>query len=292
MTHATTDVTDLEQQRHPARVSIDDGAPRSAEPSGRRQARSHRPRSAFSRGLSWFSVGIGLGHLIAPKRLARLMGLSARPRTLNLMRALGGALVAAGSVALIDAWTGRRFPAKSALTGRKPIRRSMTIARSPAEVYRFWRDFQNLPKFMVHLESVETLDATHSYWRARSVGKQTFEWNAEIVEDRPNELIRWRTMSSSQVTHEGVVRFVEAPGGRGTEIHVGATYEPPGGPLGRAIALVFGKEPSQQIEGDLRRLKQVMEVGEVIESDASVHRGAHPARPSVAPRIRKHGGQP
>jgi len=205
---------------------------------------------------------------------------------------VGGALAAVAGVTLLDAWAGwHTGRAEGTSAAQQPVRRSTTIARPPAEVYRFWRDFQNLPKFMVHLESVETLDSTHSYWRARSVGNKTFEWNAEIVEDRENELISWRTVGGSQVAHAGVVRFVKAPGGRGTEIHVEATYDPPGGPFGRVVALAFGQEPSQQIEGDLRRLKQVLEAGEVVQSDASVHRGPHPARPSVAPRVRKHGGR-
>jgi uncharacterized membrane protein len=124
------------------------------------------------------------------------------------------------------------------------------------------------------------------------VAGKTFEWNAEIVEERENELIQWRTLGDSQVAHAGVVRFRSAPGGRGTEIHVEASYDPPGGVFGRAVALAVGQEPSQQIEGDLRRLKAVLETGEIVESDASIHRGPHPARPSVMPKVRKHGGRP
>jgi uncharacterized membrane protein len=142
---------------------------------------------------------------------------------------------------------------------------------------------------MLDLESVETLDSKRSYWRARSVGGKTLEWNAEIVDDRENELISWRTVGGSEVAHAGMVRFIAAPGGRGTEIHVQASYDPPAGVFGRAIALAVGREPSRQLDGDLRRLKQVLEAGEVVESDASIHRGMHPARPSVEPRVRKHG---
>ena len=293
--------------------------------------------------LRSLGIGLGLWQLLAPWRVARLVGVSSQRRNLILIRALGarkvalglglltvrkrpsrwlwaraagdilelgllgnalrsrrsdrtrvsGALAAVAGVSLLDAWSARhsqRMLAGSAAP--VPIRRSTTIARPPADVYRFWREFKNLPKFMVHLESVEMLDETRSYWRARGVGGKSFEWNAEIVEDLENELISWRTMGrGSQVAHSGVVRFVAAPGGRGTEVRVEATYDPPGGPLGRAIALAFGQEPSQQIDGDLRRLKQVLETGEVIDSDASIHRGMHPARPSVAPRVRRHGGQ-
>jgi uncharacterized membrane protein len=106
------------------------------------------------------------------------------------------------------------------------------------------------------------------------------EWEAEIIEDRPNERISWRSVQPADVPNIGTVQFRSAPGGRGTEIHVELRYDPPGGKLGAAVAKLFGKEPAQQVKGDLRRLKQVLETGEVVHSDASVHRGLHPAQPS------------
>lgn len=267
---------------------------------------NQRRNLVLIRALGVRKLAVGLGLLTVRKRPSRwlwaraagdilelgLLGNALRSRRSDRTR-VTGALAALAGVSLLDAWSARQNQRVLAgSTARIPIRRSTTIARPPADVYRFWRDFKNLPKFMVHLESVETLDETRSYWRARGVGGKSFEWNAEIFEDRENELISWRTMGrGSQVAHAGVVRFVAAPGGRGTEIHIEATYDPPGGPLGRAFALAFGQELSQQIEGDLRRLKQVLEAGEVVESDASIHRGMHPARPSVAPRVRRHGGQ-
>jgi uncharacterized membrane protein len=266
---------------------------------------NQRRNVALIRALGARKLAVGLGLFIGRRRSrwhwARtagdilelsLLGNALRSRKNDRAR-VTGALVAVAGVGLLDAWSARQNQGTLASNAaRVPIRRSTTIARPPGEVYRFWRDFKNLPKFMVHLESTEVLDATRSYWRARGVGGKTFEWNAEIVGDRENELISWRTVGrGSQVAHVGVVRFVAAPGGRGTEVHVEATYDPAGGPLARAFALAFGQDPSQQIEGDLRRLKQVLEAGEVIESDASIHRGMHPARPSVAPRIRRHGGQ-
>jgi uncharacterized membrane protein len=182
---------------------------------------------------------------------------------------------------------GRSAASSSAAAAPRTVRRSTTIARSPDEVFAFWRDFQNLPRFMLHLESVEVLDPQRSRWRARGPIDSSFEWNAEIVDERASELISWRSIAGSEVINNGVVRFRPAPGGRGTEVHVEATYAPPAGALGRLIALAAGEEPGQQIEGDLRRLKQVLETGEVVASDASIHRGKHPARPTVAPTIRK-----
>jgi uncharacterized membrane protein len=107
------------------------------------------------------------------------------------------------------------------------------------------------------------------------------QWEAEIVLDRPNEAIGWRSVEgSTSIPNRGVVRFSPAPGERGTLIYVELKYEPPAGTLGAAFAKLFGEEPGQQIASDLRRLKQVLETGEVVHSDASIHRAPHPARPS------------
>ncbi len=162
------------------------------------------------------------------------------------------------------------------------IRRSITVNRPPEDVYRFWRNFENLPQFMEHLESVRVIDDRRSHWIARAPAGATVEWDAEITEDRPGELIGWRAVQHAQVPNRGAVRFAPSPDG-GTEVRVELRYEPPGGKLGAGIAKLFGEEPGQQVSGDLRRFKQVMELGEVVHSDASIHRGMHPARPADAP---------
>lgn len=159
------------------------------------------------------------------------------------------------------------------------VKTSITINRSPEEVYRFWRDFSNLPRFMAHLESVHVLDDRRSRWKATAPAGSSVEWDAEILEDEPNRRIAWHSLQNADVANWGEVRFLPAPGGRGTEVHVVLRYEPPGGALGAAVAKLFGEEPGQQVRGDLRRLKQVLETGEVVHSDASIHRGTHPARP-------------
>ncbi len=110
------------------------------------------------------------------------------------------------------------------------------------------------------------------------------EWDAETTEDRPNERIAWRSVEGADVSNAGAVRFVRAPGGRGTEIHVEMRYDPPAGTLGRLVAKLFGEEPSQRVEGDLRRFKQVMEIGEVVRSDASLAGGLHLAQPPETPQ--------
>jgi uncharacterized membrane protein len=160
------------------------------------------------------------------------------------------------------------------------VLRSITINREPEAVYEFWRELTNLPTFMAHLEAVEETDGK-STWRAKGPAGVTISWDAEVVLDRPGECIAWRSIDgSTTVPNRGVVRFQKAPGGRGTEVQVELKYEPPGGAIGAAFAKLFGEEPSQQISGDLRRLKQVLETGEVLQSDASIHRGPHAARPA------------
>ena len=341
MNHASTDSTRTEGARSLAyrRASADAWERRGRHPPSQAlDGSSDRGLSRWALGLGWFSVGLGLGQVLAPRQLARLIGVSDGPRTRRLMRALGIRELAAGvgllsgrrparwlwarvagdlvqlgllgnllrsrrarrlrlgtvlaavaGVTALDTWVGRRTSAAAAAAVSEPrtVRRSLTIGRPPAEVFHFWRDFQNLPRFMVHLQSVEVLDPLRSRWRVRGPVGSVFEWNAEIVDERENELISWRSIGGSDVRNSGIVRFRPAPGGRGTEIHVEATYDPPAGAFGRLIALASGEEPGQQIDGDLRRLKQVLETGEVIESDASIHRGGHPARPTVAPTVRK-----
>lgn len=160
------------------------------------------------------------------------------------------------------------------------IKRSITVARPREEVYSFWHDFQNLPQFMKHLESVTNQGNGRSHWKAKAPAGSSVEWDAEITADQPNELIAWRSVGNADVSNSGMVRFTQAPGGRGTEVHVELRYDPPGGALGALFAKMFGEEPGGQIADDLRRFKQVMEIGEVMLSDATVTEGMHPAQPS------------
>lgn len=160
------------------------------------------------------------------------------------------------------------------------VARSVTIRQPREMVYAFWHDFENLPRFMAHLESVRVTGDRRSHWVAKGPAGSTVEWDAETVEDRPDELIAWRSLPGASVPSSGQVRFQDAPGGRGTEIHVELRYDPPAGKLGALVAKLFGEDPRQQVDGDLRRLKQVLETGEVVHSDASIHRGMHPAQPA------------
>jgi uncharacterized membrane protein len=158
------------------------------------------------------------------------------------------------------------------------IKHAITINRPVDQVYHFWHDFQNLPRFMSHLESVTLTGEGKWRWKARGPVGSAIEWEAEVTEDKINERIVWCT-SRGDIDHRGSVRFTPAPGKRGTEMHVELHYRPPAGALGAVIAHLFGELPEQQIKNDLRAFKQVLETGEVVHSDASVHRLAHPGRP-------------
>ncbi len=142
-----------------------------------------------------------------------------------------------------------------------------TINRPPEELYQFWRRFEQLPSFMQNLVSVKTLDSRRSHWAAKGPAGRTVEWDAEIINEVPNELIGWRTLDDADVVSAGSVRFKPAVGGRGTEVRVRLQYEPPLGRVGSAVAWMFGQEPNQTIQEDLRRFKQLMETGEVATTE-------------------------
>jgi uncharacterized membrane protein len=171
------------------------------------------------------------------------------------------------------------------------VKHAITINRASEELYQFWRDLQNLPRFMTHLESVQMTEqmmnqtadqasgqATsqtlgrptgdgRSHWVAKAPAGTTVEWDAEITEDRPNELIAWRSLEGADVDSAGTVRFEQAPGGRGTVVKLEMHYHPPAGALGAGIAKLFGEDPEWQVKEGLRRFKQLMEIGEVITTE-------------------------
>jgi uncharacterized membrane protein len=158
----------------------------------------------------------------------------------------------------------------STTTGGTIVKKSIIINKTPEELYQFWHNFENLPTFMKHLESVRVTGEGRSHWVAKAPAGESVEWDAEVTEDRPNELIAWRSLEGADVDNSGSVRFERAPGDRGTIIKVDIEYNPPGGVIGKTVAKLFGEEPGQQVYDDLRCLKQVMEVGEVIVSDGTV----------------------
>jgi uncharacterized membrane protein len=144
------------------------------------------------------------------------------------------------------------------------VDRSITIARPRAEVYAFWRDLSNLSKFMTHIESVKQTEGNQSHWVVKGPAGRTVEWDAVIHNEIENEMVAWRTLPGADVDHAGSVWFKDAPAGRGVEVSVELQYNPPAGLVGAAFAKLWGEEPTQQIESDLYRLKQLLEAGEIV----------------------------
>ena len=146
------------------------------------------------------------------------------------------------------------------------VEQSMLIDKPAEELYRYWRDFNNLPAIMTHLISVQVRDDQRSHWVAKApkIAGGQVEWDAEITADEPNTLIGWRSLPGSQVDHIGQIRFEKALGDRGTNVHVFMDYVPPAGKLGHWVATLFGESPARQMRDDLRNFKRIMETGEIL----------------------------
>jgi uncharacterized membrane protein len=195
-----------------------------------------------------------------------------RRRGRNLLLPIAGALIgrAVSGRCAVNGYLGRNTAldeersSPAAVVGPgEGVRVDLTVLlnRPRAEVYRFWRNLENLPRFMDHLESVSVLDGRRSHWVAKGPAGSRVEWDAEIFNEIPNQLIAWRSLPGSEVDHAGSVHFTPTDIGD-TEVRVVLRYDPPAGKLGAAVARLFGEEPSQQVAEDLRRLKQVVEAAE------------------------------
>ncbi|HKR64960.1 MAG TPA: SRPBCC family protein [Thermoanaerobaculia bacterium] len=143
------------------------------------------------------------------------------------------------------------------------VEKSVTINATPEQIYAFWRNFENLPRFMDHLDRVVVHDNLRSRWVAKGPAGSNVEWEAEIINEIPNELIGWRSVEGSQINNAGSVHFNAAPGGRGTELKVILRYDPPGGVAGARISKILGEDPAANVQEDLRRLKMLLEAGEI-----------------------------
>jgi uncharacterized membrane protein len=210
----------------------------------------------------WASAAIGLGLLLG--------GLSKRDRAGVMAAIAGGALLFRGASGHcpVNSALGRdtaHANTREALGGGRGmhVKESITIGRPVAELYRFWRNLENLPRFMDHLESVRVTGNDRSHWVAKAPAGMKVEWDAEIINEVENQVIGWRSLPGSTVASAGSVNFDDAGTDRGTRITVHLQYEPPAGRLGALFAKLFGEEPSQQVRADLRRLKQILEAGEV-----------------------------
>src|SRR5262245_2430912 len=197
---------------------------------------------------------------------------------------LAATTAALAGVTALDLICSRQLGRRSYATaagGAVRVAHAVTINRSLEELYRFWRNFNNLPRFMKHLESVDVSVAMGqtegesgrmtgdklSHWVANGPVGTRVEWDAEIIVDRPNEMIAWRSLEGAVVDHMGSVRFERAPGKRGTIVRVRLQYSPPAGVIGANIAKLLGDDPDWQVKDDLHRFKQIMEAGDVITTE-------------------------
>lgn len=144
------------------------------------------------------------------------------------------------------------------------VEKSVVVNKPLQEVFQFWRNFENLPRFMDHLESVTVIDETRSHWVAKAPAGTRVEWDAVIHNEIEGQLIAWRSLPGADINNAGSVHFSPVAGDVGvTEVRVVLSYEPPAGKVGAAVAKLLGEEPSRQVADDLRRFKQVMEASEV-----------------------------
>jgi uncharacterized membrane protein len=141
----------------------------------------------------------------------------------------------------------------------------VTIDRKPDELYRFWRDFSNLPRVMENIASVTAGADGRSHWTVRAPGG-VVEWDAELVEDQPGKRLAWRSVEGADVENAGLIEFRKGPQGRGTEVRALVSFKAPMGGAGRALAGLMQKDPHIQAKRDLRRFKQLMETGEIAVS--------------------------
>ena len=225
------------------------------------RARSDRNLSDVER---WASIAAGAG--LAAYGLSRLKSHG------WLYAGLGGLLLRRGVTAHCDLYeavglntAGTAGDTRAALRGTRGVNvlESVTINRPIEQLYRFWRNLENLPQFMRHLESVEKITDTISRWRAQGPAGTTVEWDAEIFNEIPNKLIAWRSLEGAGVVSAGSVNFDRAAAGHGTRVTVHLQYNPPGGRVGAAIAKLFGADAETEIREDLRRFKQLLEADDV-----------------------------
>lgn len=158
-----------------------------------------------------------------------------------------------------------RVRSKIVVPGNRGVKvvKACTVRRPAAELYSFWRDFENIPRVTKHPVTVRNRSATESHWTVPAPGGKCVEWDAVVINDEPNRLIAWRTRDGADVAHAGSIRFEDAPPGEGTEVTVALEYLVPGGRIAALLGKLTGEEPEQQVAEALRRFKALMEAGEI-----------------------------
>jgi uncharacterized membrane protein len=185
---------------------------------------------------------------------------------------LAAATASVAGVTALDLYTAIQMTRKTDSGEREhaiEARAAITVRKPLAEVFGVWEKVQNLPLFMEHVEEVRITGDRRSHWTVNGPAGRTMQWDIELVDVTPNEMLEWRSLEGSYVKHSGTVRFMPAPGLRGTEVHLAIRYDAPGGKLAEAVVQLLGEDPIQQVKDDLRRFKQLLETGQIVRSEST-----------------------
>lgn len=236
---------------------------------------THEVRQPAGRSLGGQRVNVGTGERVASLvggGLMALVGLSRGSTGGLLLAAAGGALAYRGYTGHCDVYqalgvsTSEHSKRTSIASGQGVQFEESVVINKPAdELYLFWRNLENLPRVMRHLVSVQETGGGKSHWIVRGIEgiNPHVEWDAEIITERPGEMIGWRSLEGSDVDSAGSVHFRPLKGDRGTEVKVTLSYNPPAGKVGAAIAKLFGQDAESDVREDLRSFKRLMETGSV-----------------------------
>ena len=190
------------------------------------------------------------------------VGLTRRGFAGGLAKVAGISLIARGASGYAPLYRALGMPFPNKLTGASHsafrVEAAVDINRPAQDLYALWRDFENLPAFMSHLVSVQTIDPVRSHWTARGPAGTVVNWEARIVNDIKNELIAWETIEGSSVDHAGSVHFEPLEGGK-TRLRVVLRYDPPASKVGAVVARMFHGDPQSQIDEDLHRFQKMVD---------------------------------
>ena len=235
----------------------------------RRHEKSHRVPPSINVGNAerWAS-GVGGSLLVA-------YGLSKRSLPGVALALLGGSLLYRGVSGHCGAYQALKIDtadkdssASSEHVHHGRLIKHVAIVDRPAqELYDYWKNVENAPKFMTNINKVMRTGANTSHWVSAGPFGKTFEWDSEVINDVPGHLIAWKSLPGSDVIQAGAVRFEPATGGRGTQVTLEINYEPPAGALGVAVAKLIGQDPDGMTKENLRHFKQLMETGELATID-------------------------
>ncbi len=206
---------------------------------------------------------------IAAGSILTLLGLSRASGPGLIVAGVGGVMIYRGAM---GTGFGKGRAHASLATRGIHVTEAYLVNRPADELYQFWRNFENLPRIMTHVESVTVSGDRRSHWVVhppRLTGK--LEWDAEITRDEPNQLISWQSLAGADVDNAGEIRFSKAMGDRGTEVRVSMRYLPPAGRLGHWLATMLGESAERLVREDLRNFKRLMECGEIPTIEGQPH---------------------